>query len=327
MNRTQLACRVMIAITACAMLQSVAMGQATCQCQKHPIIAQPRMTVTSRLPDSWPRQWGDPVVTVSPRTVAKSALTNNATVSKQHSQSSSAINVNARTRDPFTGEWVAAGSQTRWSKSGQTRNSSTTSQRIASADGSSESTPKSDKSSSESKTSDTSTSGFSSGAAYGGGSSFGGSGGGASGGSFGGGMSGGNSGGFNGGSASTPRTSGFSGGVSGGFGGGSGSSGKSSGTPTPDPTPKPDPHAGNGGGLAVIPPPHCPVPPVLPEIPPTGGDPVPPTDHNPGNGAGEAPIVPEPGSIVLLSIAMGVGGAGYIRHRRRRADSPIPASP
>jgi hypothetical protein len=57
----------------------------------------------------------------------------------------------------------------------------------------------------------------------------------------------------------------------------------------------------------------------LPEIPPSGGNPAPPTDHNPGGGAGEAPIVPEPGSIVLLGIALGVGGAGYIRRQRRKS--------
>ena len=50
-------------------------------------------------------------------------------------------------------------------------------------------------------------------------------------------------------------------------------------------------------------------------IPPTGGDPLPPTDVNPNNSAGEAPVVPEPGRIVLLSIAMGVGGVGYLRRR------------
>lgn len=336
MNRKQFAIRVLIAIAASAMPQSAVLGQATCQCQTHPNIAapsvpasavpQPRMVVNSRLPASWPRQWGDPVSTESTPLVAKSALTgkqprSDAVAGKQDSQNTSSMSRDGRTRDPFTGAWVAAGSQTRWSKVDRTGNPTNSSQRLASADNSLKSkSTTSDKSASGSKTSDSRTSGFSSGAAYGGGSSPGGSGGGASGGLFGGGMSGSNSGGFSGGSTSTPRTSGSSGGVSGAFSGGSGGSGKQRSASTPDP------HTGNGGGLAEIPPPHCPVPPVLPEIPSTGGDPVSPTDPNPGNVAGEAPIVPEPGSIVLLGIAIGVGGAGYIRRCRRRADSPIPAS-
>ena len=333
MNRKQFASHVLIAITACALSQSTAMGQATCQCQTHPnstgpsvpasVVPQPRMVVNSRLPASWPRQWGDPVSTESTPLVVKSALTatqrSDAVAGRQDSQNTSSMSRDGKTRDPFTGAWVAAGSQTRWSKADQTGNSTTTSKRLAAAvDSSKSKSATSDKSASGSKSSDGRTSGFSSGAAYGGGSLPGGSGGGASGGLFGGGMSGGNSGGYSGGSTSIPRASGSSGGVSGGFSGGSGGSGKQSSAATPDP------HTGNGGGLAEIPPPHCPVPPLLPEIPSTGGDPVSPTDPNPGNVAGEAPIVPEPGSIVLLGIAIGVGGVGYIR--RRRSKSPTPAT-
>lgn len=328
-NQTQLACRALIAITALAMFQGVAQGQATCPCQPNPIVSQPAMTVTSRLPDSWPRQWGDPVLPESSGKVAPSALKRNGQfrgdiVGLQDSRTSSSMRVNAGTRDPFTGAWFAAGSQIRWSRSGQTGTSATGAQQLAAAGESSKSTPRSDKSPSESKTSDAGTSGFSSGAAYGGSSSFGGPGGVAAGGSSGGGMSGGSSGGFSGGfsggSASIPRSSGSSGGMSGGFSGGTG--GGSGGSAKSEVIPTPDPHSDHGGGLAVIPPPHCPVPPVLPEIPPTGGNPVPPPDHDAGHGVGEAPIVPEPGGIVLLSIAMGVCGAGYIRRRRRLSLTP-----
>ncbi|MEJ7596058.1 MAG: hypothetical protein WKF77_31495, partial [Planctomycetaceae bacterium] len=278
MTRKRFACRVLIAITACVMPQSIAMGQAQCQCQTNPNTAGPsvpilvapqlRPTVMSRLPESWPRQWGDPVSTESTRLIAKSALRNthqglNAVADQSDSQSTSSMSHGARTRDPFTGEWVAAGSQTRWSKTDQTGNLSNSSQRVASADDSSKSTSKtSDKSASGTKTSDSNTSEFSNGPAYGG-SSFGGSGGGASSGSFGGGMSGGNSGGFSGGSTWTPRTSGTGGGVSGGFGGGSGSSSSrflsqseaTSGNSSTSPVvaPIPDPTPGSGGGLAEIP--------------------------------------------------------------------------
>ena len=284
MNRQQLACRVFVAITACSFPQSVGMGQAKCPCQTHADIAAPsvptfdvrqrRTNVMSRLPESWPHQWGDPVSTESTPLVAKSAFT---------------------------------------SKS--SRSTSTTSSGV-------------------SKTSDDNTSGFPGSAAYGGGSSTGGSRSGTAVGSTGGGISGGNSGGFLGSSAGTPRTSGSGRGVSGGFGGGGGDLSKSETTSdesstSPSVAPAPilastsisDPDPGNRGGLAEIPLPECPVPALLPEIPSTSGNPVSPTDLNPGNVSGEAPIVPEPGSIVLLSIAMAVGGASYI-HRRRAGTFP-----
>lgn len=81
-----------------------------------------------------------------------------------------------------------------------------------------------------------------------------------------------------------------------------------------------DPPVDDGsGGLVHVTPPECPIPNPQPEIPVTGGDPVTPVDPGHDGGVGDAPIVPEPGSAILLGIAMGVGGAGYIRRRRKNA--------
>lgn len=74
---------------------------------------------------------------------------------------------------------------------------------------------------------------------------------------------------------------------------------------------------GNGGGLSEVPPPMCEVPPVLPEIPSTGGDPTKTPDLTPGNGVGDTPVVPEPGSIVLLAIGAGVSGGAWLRRRKK----------
>jgi hypothetical protein len=61
------------------------------------------------------------------------------------------------------------------------------------------------------------------------------------------------------------------------------------------------------------------IPDVTPDVP-TGDDPSHCGGGNhtpPGNG--DSPVVPEPGSIILLGIAGGVGGAGLIRRRLKKA--------
>ncbi len=60
------------------------------------------------------------------------------------------------------------------------------------------------------------------------------------------------------------------------------------------------------------------VPDSTPEIPGTNG---------PGKGGGDivpvaaptdSPVVPEPGSIILIGIASGLGGAGWLRRRMKQ---------
>ena len=71
--------------------------------------------------------------------------------------------------------------------------------------------------------------------------------------------------------------------------------------------------------LADIPLPDPAIPDVTPDLPTSedpsycgGGHYTPP-------GNGDSPVVPEPGSVILLGIAGGVGGAGFIRRRLKKA--------
>ena len=282
-----------------------------------------------------------------------------------------------QTRDPFTGEWVAAGAQIRWPRTNFSNDGSKSSATAGKSDSGlsrvakSTTSPdalRSKKSSARldaSKSTDPSASGFGSsvGAAYGPGFGSGGSGN-TAGGSLGGGMSGGMGGGAAGGSSNlSPRAS-QSGGTAGGFGGSrSGSSGflgaatatnQSSGASTPgSATTSPSnasagsssgnspsnqtssgyssttPHTApvpptsstedeGSGGLAHVTPPECPTPQPETEVPPTGGNPVPQVNPGSGTGIGDAPIVPEPGSALLMGIGVTVCGIGYLRRRKIR---------
>lgn len=339
MNRIEHVCRIFTALAAFALSQTAAFGQAPCPCQKNspaamlpgqisPLPHQQTSEMT-RLPDSWPRQWSGP------------ALSNASRVG------TSTADVSPVVASPISG-WPAGaspdGSYIATSVSMSSEDAPTDSRDPkTAADASATSTnTKSDASKSASSKSDASKSDASKSAAPFGSPAFGG--GGFGGGGASGGSSGGGSGGFSGGSTWTPRPSGSGGG--GGFGSGGGGStngflntsrsasgSSSTGSDTsPDPaldstpTHRPNPTHGKDCGLAEIPPPICELPSVLPEIPPTGGNPISVPDCIHGNGVGETPVVPEPGSIVLLAMALGVGGAYSIRRRKRLAvASSIPS--
>ena len=353
MNRKQLACRVLFTFAAIGMPENVAIGEAPCACQNRPsaptlpafntfYIATPQTdsSIMTRLPGSWPRQWAEPII-------------NNPTASREENGASglatsdqSTIGSATNTKSPHApANWPSQRIASR-------ANSALTST-VPSVNATDPAIGSDSKSSSafgaDSQSSASGTSGFSSSPAFGGGG-FAGGGGSASGGSFGGGSSGGGFGGFSGSTTSAPRSS-----PSAGFGGGGSSAGESSSgflstskignddnstdstetqdsteTPSPpldpnstpnlipDPTPDPTPDPGDGGGgFAEIPPPMCEMPPVLPEIPPAGGDPTTIPDFTPGNGVGDTPVVPEPGSIVLLAIGAGVSGGAWLRRRKK----------
>jgi hypothetical protein len=71
--------------------------------------------------------------------------------------------------------------------------------------------------------------------------------------------------------------------------------------------------------LTDIPLPDPSIPDVTPDVP-TSDDPSHcGGGHNTPPGNGDSPVVPEPGSVILLGIAGGVGGAGFIRRRLKKA--------
>ena len=79
------------------------------------------------------------------------------------------------------------------------------------------------------------------------------------------------------------------------------------------------PTDGPGDDLTDIPLPDPSIPDVTPDVP-TSDDPSHcGGGHNTPPGNGDSPVVPEPGSIILLGIAGGVGGAGFIRRRLKKA--------
>lgn len=86
----------------------------------------------------------------------------------------------------------------------------------------------------------------------------------------------------------------------------------------PDEVPVDPPTDGPGDDLTDIPLPDPSIPDVTPDVP-TGDDPshCGGGHHTPLNN-GDSPVVPEPGSIILLGIAGGVGGAGLIRRRLKK---------
>jgi hypothetical protein len=79
------------------------------------------------------------------------------------------------------------------------------------------------------------------------------------------------------------------------------------------------PTDGPGDDLTDIPLPDPSIPDVTPDVP-TSDDPSHcGGGHNTPPGNGDSPVVPEPGSVILLGIAGGVGGAGFIRRRLKKA--------
>jgi hypothetical protein len=67
--------------------------------------------------------------------------------------------------------------------------------------------------------------------------------------------------------------------------------------------------------IPVVSGPEVQIPDFTPEVP-AEEDPSPSAGSGPGTCNGETPIVPEPGGIILLGIAL--AGAGAIHFRRRR---------
>jgi hypothetical protein len=82
----------------------------------------------------------------------------------------------------------------------------------------------------------------------------------------------------------------------------------------------------NEGGLYVPTPPEPTIPDILPEVPQSDPDSPDGNHQSPNAGLpGETPVVPEPGSLTLLSIAVGCGTAGWLRRRQKR-NQRIPES-
>lgn len=90
-------------------------------------------------------------------------------------------------------------------------------------------------------------------------------------------------------------------------------------TDVPGDDPGDPPTDGPCDDLTDIPLPDPSIPDVTPDVP-TGDDPSHcGGGHHTPPGNGDSPVVPEPGSIILLGIAGGVGGAGLIRRRLKKA--------
>jgi hypothetical protein len=90
-------------------------------------------------------------------------------------------------------------------------------------------------------------------------------------------------------------------------------------TDGPGKDPVDPPTDGPGDDLTDIPLPDPSIPDVTPDVP-TSDDPSHcGGGHNTPPGNGDSPVVPEPGSVILLGIAGGVGGAGFIRRRLKKA--------
>lgn len=307
-----------------------------------------------RLPAGWPTQWSEPEVSSnSPKGAAGTAESPGpgrvATTQVRDPFTGQMVPTTAQARwDRAISTSIGTSNQSRQNQiqnqiGPSTSAATATTPKAAPATGTSPSTKSAQQSSSKSFSILPSKSGSALSGAIGGGS--GGGTGGASGGTGGGtsGSSGG--GGTSGGINWTPRT-GNSG--SGSFGGGSSnrsnsgtleyiakndnnsgstSSGNSKNTGgTPDTNP---PGSGNsppvvtnpGDDVPVVREPEIPIPDYTPEIPknetpgPAGG-PV------PGTGGGDTPVVPEPGSIMLLAIAGAMAGVVVVRRRRRKTLSP-----
>ncbi len=347
MNRKQLACRVLFTFAVIGMPENAAIGEAPCACKNktgaptlpafnafNMAAPQTDSAIMTRLPNSWPRQWAGPTSNGPITTRQRNAASGLAT-SDQSTVGSISTTKPSNAPANWPSQRIASRADFALTATVPSGPAIGSDAKTSSAFGD------------NTKSSANGISGFSSSPAYGAGGFGGGGGGGsAGGGSFGGGNSGRSTGGFAGGTTSTPRSS-TSAGVGSGGGGFSGGSGSSSGflstsqtandssstgstktqdstqTPSPttypDPTPTPDPNPGDGGGggFAEVPPPMCDLPPALPEIPPTGGDPTAIPDFTPGNGVGDTPVVPEPGSIVLLAIGAGVSGGAWLRRRKK----------
>jgi len=255
---------------------------------------------SSQLPTGWPRQWSSPITTEN---VARKSVTIG----------------DASVRDPFSGQMIPANMQTR-----MTGNATKLDADISARHAKTETAQSPRRSSAV-------------GGSVGGGTSgFGRAGGGATGGFTGG--TGGSTGSSIGGSSSWSARSGSNQGsaVGGGSTGkpatsmkssvllsqsveksssspnGSSSSSKNNGSGyVPGSNPKP------GGDLTQIDPPACPVPDSTPEIPGRNGPGKSGGDIVPGGEPTDSPVVPEPGSIILIGIASGLGGAGWLLRRMK----------
>ena len=115
-------------------------------------------------------------------------------------------------------------------------------------------------------------------------------------------------------------TGGIGGGANGGIGGGNGGGVAGNGWDwNPETGGDGAPTDGSCDDLTDIPLPDPSIPDVTPDLPTSdnplhGGG-----GHNTPPGNGDSPVVPEPGSIILLGIAGGVSGAGFIRRRLKKA--------
>ncbi len=158
-------------------------------------------------------------------------------------------------------------------------------------------------------------------------------------GGIGGGANGGNGGGVAGNGWNWNPETGGDGGAAGGNGGGGNGNGNGGGqaktgvfdyvetiedkpdppTDGPGDDPADPPTDGPCDDLTDIPLPDPLIPDVTPDLP-TSDDPSHGGGgHNTPPGNGDSPVVPEPGSIILLGIAGGAGGAGFIRRRLKKA--------
>ncbi len=300
MNWKQVIVRLAAASAALWSPTRVVWGQ-SCQCGTSFVPLGDPVSENQKLPAGWPPQWSLPVT-------ADDAVGTTATIA------------DVRVRDPFSGQMIPANMQTRMAGTA-TKTAADVSTRIAKT----ESVQSSQRNSAV-------------GGSVGGGTGgFGQSGAGATG-SFSGGT-GGNTGSAIGGASSWSARSGSNSGgaVGGGSTGksassvkgstllaqsaeksksassGSGSSSKSGGSGSvPSGNPKP------GGDLTEIDPPASQVPDSTPEIPDTNGPGKGGGDIVPGGPPTDSPVVPEPGSIILIGIASGLGGAGWLRRRMKQ---------